>query len=75
LNSARLRTRRPRPDGYGEVRFVGEVDSSVESKRRLIKRITVKHAQAHFCYEAAPTGYGLHRLIPDSTVYCWPGGK
>jgi len=33
----------------GEVRFVGEVDSSDESMRRLIKRITAKHAQAHFC--------------------------
>jgi transposase len=38
----------------GEVRFVGEVDSSVESMRRLIERITAKHA--HFCYEAGPTG-------------------
>ena len=29
----------------GEVRYVGEVDSSVDSMRRLIKRITAKHAQ------------------------------
>lgn len=27
----------------GEVRYVGEVDSSVDSMRRLIKRITAKH--------------------------------
>lgn len=54
----------------GEVRYVGEVDSSVESMRRLIKRITAKHAQAHFCYEAGPTGYGLHRLIVSMGFSC-----
>src|SRR5690349_24585642 len=47
----------------GEVRFLGEVDASPESMRRLIKRIAAQHDQAHFCYEAGPTGYGLHRLI------------
>lgn len=30
----------------GEVRFIGEVDSTVDSMRRLIKRITAKHAKA-----------------------------
>ena len=54
----------------GEVRYVGEVDSSVDSMRRLIKRITAKHAQAHFCYEAGPTGYGLHRLIVSMGFSC-----
>jgi len=54
----------------GEVRFVGEVDSSVESMRRLIKGITAKHALAHFCYEAGPTGYGLHRLIVSMGFPC-----
>ena len=54
----------------GEVRFVGEVDSSADSMRRLIKRITAKHAQAHFCYEAGPTGYGLHRLIVSMGFPC-----
>lgn len=32
----------------GEVRFVGEVDSSPESMRRLINRITTKRAHALF---------------------------
>lgn len=54
----------------GEMRFVGEVDSSPESMRRLIKRVTAKHAQAHFCYEAGPTGYGLHRLIVSMGFPC-----
>ena len=38
--------------------------------RRLIKRITTKHAQAHFYYEAGPTGYGLHRLIVSMWFPC-----
>jgi hypothetical protein len=47
----------------GEVRFLGEVDSSAESMRRVAWRLAAKHEQVHFCYEAGPTGYGLYRLI------------
>ena len=47
----------------GEVRFMGEVDASDDSMRRLVKRIVDKHPRAKFCYEAGPTGYGLYRLI------------
>ena len=47
----------------GQVRYLGEVDASEESMRRLVKRIAAKHQRVHFCYEAGPTGYGLHRLI------------
>jgi transposase len=47
----------------GEARYLGDVDASEESMRRLVKRIAAKHERAHFCYEASPTGYGLHRLI------------
>ena len=44
----------------GEVRFLGEVDASDESMRRVIKNFATR---VQFCYEAGPTGYGLHRLI------------
>ena len=47
----------------GEVRFLGEVDATEESMRRVVKRIAAKHERTHFCYEAGPTGYGLYRLI------------
>ncbi|RWJ39482.1 IS110 family transposase [Mesorhizobium sp.] len=47
----------------GEVRFFGEVDASDESMRRVIQRIANRFDRVHFCYEAGPTGYGLHRLI------------
>lgn len=33
----------------GEVRFVGEVDASAESMRRVVQRIAAKHEHAHFC--------------------------
>ena len=54
----------------GEVRFLGEVDASEESMRRVVKRIAAKHDRAHFCYEAGPTGYGLHRLITSLGHSC-----
>lgn len=47
----------------GEVRFFGEVDAGDAGMRRVIQRIAAKFVQAHFCYEAGPTGYGLYRLI------------
>jgi transposase len=47
----------------GEVRFYGEVDASPDSMRRLAARLAGKYQRLHFCYEAGPTGYGLHRLL------------
>jgi transposase len=47
----------------GEVRFFGEVDASPESMRRLAAKLTAKYDRLNFCYEAGPTGYGLHRLL------------
>src|SRR5262249_13800600 len=58
----------------GEVRYVGEVDASAESMRRLVKRIAAKHAGVHFCYEAGLTGYGLYRLITAPGHPCRVGG-
>jgi transposase len=54
----------------GEVRFLGEVDSSEESMRRVVKRIAAKYRCVQFCYEAGPTGYGLHRLITSLGHNC-----
>jgi hypothetical protein len=54
----------------GEVRFLGEVDASEESMRRIVKRIAAKHSGVQFCYEAGPTGYGLHRLITSLGHNC-----
>ena len=54
----------------GEVRFLGEVDASEESMRRVVKRLAAKHSRVQFCYEAGPTGYGLHRLITSLGHSC-----
>jgi transposase len=54
----------------GEVRFLGEVDASLDAMRRAVQRIVAKHERAHCCYEAGPTGYGLHRLITGMGYLC-----
>ena len=54
----------------GEVGFIGEVDASEKSMRRALKRLTAKGERAHFCYEAGPTGYCLHRLITSLDRPC-----
>ncbi len=54
----------------GEVRFFGEVDASADSMRRIVRRIAGKYERVQFCYEAGPTGYGLHRLITELGYKC-----
>jgi transposase len=38
--------------------------------RRTVDRIAKKYERVHFCYEAGPTGYGLHRLITSLGHSC-----
>lgn len=38
--------------------------------RRVVKRIASSCDKVHFCYEAGPTGYGLHRLITSLGYSC-----
>jgi transposase len=47
----------------GEVRFLGEISSSPNAVERLIRKLAGRYGKLHFCYEAGPTGYGLHRQI------------
>src|ERR1700716_3054850 len=47
----------------GEVRFLGDIDNTPDAIRRLANTLTGKYQQLLFCYEAGPTGYGLHRQI------------
>jgi transposase len=49
----------------GEVRFLGEVDAAPLSMRKVANRLAAKYGKLHFCYEAGPTGYGLHRLLTE----------
>src|SRR5258708_2110212 len=47
----------------GEVRYLGEIDTAEAATRKLVAKLAAKYRQLTFCYEAGPTGYGLHRLI------------
>ena len=47
----------------GEIRFLGEIDNTPEAVRRLVSKLSSKHRELLFCYEAGPTGYGLHRQV------------
>ena len=47
----------------GEVRFLGDIDNTPDAVRRLVSKLSGKYHQLLFCYEAGPTGYGLHREI------------
>ena len=54
----------------GEVRYLGEIDADTESVRRLVAKLEKRHARLHFCYEAGPTGYGLHRQLTTLGHLC-----
>lgn len=47
----------------GEVRFHGEIASTPDAMRRLIEKLERPGRRLHFCYEAGPCGYGVHRLL------------
>jgi len=47
----------------GEVRYLGEIANTEAATSKLVKKLAAQHRQLTFCYEAGPTGYGLHRLI------------
>ena len=47
----------------GEVRYLGEIDTSDAATRKLVAKLATKYRKLTFCYEAGPTGYGLYRLI------------
>src|SRR3954453_20893612 len=47
----------------GEVRFLGEVENNPARIGRLVAKLAKRHRRLAFCYEAGPTGYGLHRQV------------
>ncbi len=54
----------------GEVRYLGEVDTSEAGTRKLVAGLAAKYRKLTFCYEAGPTGYGLQRLIESLGHTC-----
>ena len=47
----------------GEVRYLGEFESSPAATAALLRKLAAKHGALSCCYEAGPTGYGLYRQI------------
>jgi transposase len=47
----------------GDVRYLGEIDTTEVATRKLVAKLAAKYRQLTFCYEAGPTGYGPYRLI------------
>lgn len=43
------------------------MEAVLDNMRRIVRRIEWKYDRVEFCYEASPTGYGLHRMIVSLT--------
>ena len=54
----------------GEVRFLGDIDSTPEAVERLVRKLEKRHRRLCFAYEAGPTGYGLQRQITAPSHDC-----
>jgi transposase len=54
----------------GEVRYLGEIDSSPTTVPKVISKLAARYAKLHVCYEAGPTGYGLYRQVRDLGHEC-----
>ena len=40
----------------GDVRYLGEIDTTEAATRKLVAKLAAKYRQQTFCYEAGPTG-------------------
>jgi transposase len=49
----------------GEVRYLGEIDNTPDATRKLVAKLSKRYGKLHFCYEAGPTGYSLHRQLVE----------
>ena len=54
----------------GEIRYMGEIPNTPEATRKLVAKLAARYDELHFCYEAGPTGYGLHRCLKDMGQDC-----
>ncbi|WP_370160699.1 hypothetical protein [Limimaricola soesokkakensis] len=49
----------------GEVRHWGTIPHRPDHVRKLVEKLGAKGSQLHFCYEAEPCRYGLHRQLVE----------
>src|SRR5437764_2487573 len=72
LDTSKLRNAVAIADGGrgGEVRFLGEIENTPAATAKLVRKLSARYERLTFCYEAGPTGYGLHRQIKDLGFEC-----
>ncbi len=49
----------------GEVRHWGTIPNRPDQIRKLVGKLESEGRRLHFCYEAGPCGYGLHRQLTE----------
>lgn len=49
----------------GEIRYLGEINNTQAATRKLVAKLSKRYGKLNFCYEAGPTGYGLHRWLTE----------
>src|SRR5262249_20460727 len=54
----------------GEARTVGTFKNEPGVAKKLVKQLGPAQ-ELHCCYEAGPTGYGLHRQLSELGALCW----
>lgn len=54
----------------GDVRFYGDIDATPAAVAAMMKKLAKPGVSLHFCYEAGPTGYELHRQITAAGHTC-----
>ncbi|WP_425331338.1 IS110 family transposase [Paracoccus ravus] len=54
----------------GEVRHWGTILHRPDDVRKLVEKLRTGGRKLHFCYEAGPCGYGLHRQLLEMGQDC-----
>lgn len=54
----------------GEIRYLGEFDNTPDAVAKLVRKMVDRYEAVQFCYEAGPTGYGVHRQITSLGQCC-----
>ena len=54
----------------GEVRHLGTIPHRADHVRKLVEKLGSGGRNLHFCYEAGPCGYGLHRQLVEMGHDC-----
>uniref|UniRef100_UPI001555CA47 IS110 family transposase n=1 Tax=Mangrovicoccus sp. HB161399 TaxID=2720392 RepID=UPI001555CA47 len=54
----------------GEVRHWGTIPNRAEAILKLAEKLGAGGGKLHFCHEAGPCGYGLHRQLTEIGQNC-----